>query len=280
MKHESGHSMGAESIDTPHLSWSDFDWIDPDGGIIRLHSTIPTVVFPREMRPKEHWDGLALLTPSSEIDAWEDEESAEKESKGVNLTRAKLSGGNFGKYLEGLEMLSEISFGKFPDPEPRRLHRLAEKSEKRVWFIEPELTDEEWYSWSEKQADEYTRPTKLIKQLWAGKRFKKYIKQSKSLVKIPEDGSSEFASAAALAYAWWSSLEFDNGIELSNQRDLRFAKRLRGALKELREMGHIENEDTSHVVLLVPHYQAWRPGLLKALDMCPEPEHIVEEEEE
>ena len=271
--------MGDESMDTFDLSWSDFDWVDPDGGIIRLHPTIPTVVFPREMRPKEKWDGLALLTPSSEIGVWEDEESAEKESKGVNLTQAKLSGGNFGKYLEGLEMLSEISFGKFPDPEPRRLHRLAEKSQRRVWFIEPELTDDEWYQWSENQADEYTRPTKLIKQLWAGKRFKKFIKQSKSFVKIPVDGSAEFASASALAYAWWLSLEFDNGIELSEQRDLRFAKRLRGALKELREMGHIENEGTSQVVLLVPHYQAWRSGLLKALNMKPEPEKIIEEEE-
>ena len=272
--------MGTDLEGMQSLLWSDFDWKDPDGGIIRLHSTIPTVVFPRDMRPKDKWDGLALLTPPSEVEAWEDEEDAEKESKGVNYTRAKLAGGNFGKYLEGLGLLTEISCGKFPDPEPRRLHRLAEKSKRNVWFIEPELTDEEWYSWSVKQADEYTRPTKLIKQLWAGKRFKKFIKNSKSLVTIPEAGNAEFASASALAYAWWMSLEFDNGVELSNQRDLRFAKRLRGALKQLRDMRHIENDDTSHVVLLVPHYQAWRPALLEALNTIPEPEEITIEEEE
>ena len=272
--------MGTDSLEPQSLKWTDYDWEDPDGGIIRFHSTIPTVVFPLEMRPKEKWDGLALLTPSSEIDAWEDEEAAEKESKGVNLTRAKLAGGNFGKYLEGLDLLGEISCGRFPDPEPRRLHRLAIKSQKQVWFVEPELTDEEWYAWSEKQADEYTRPTKLLKQMWSGKRFKKFIKESKALVSIPDSGDAEFASASALAYAWWRSLEYDNGPELSKDRDLRFAKRLRGALKELRDMSQVENEDTSHVVLLVPHYQAWRYSLLEALNTIPEPEDMNIEEEE
>jgi len=272
--------MGTDSNDSQSLVWSDYDWEDPDGGVIRFHSTIPTVVFPLEMRPKDKWDGLALLVPPSEVEAWEDEEAAEKESKGVNLTRAKLSGGNFGKYLEGLEMLDDISCGRFPDPEPRRLHRLAQKSQRNVWFIEPELTDEEWYSWSEKQADEYTRPIKLFKQIWSGKRFKKFIKQSTPFVVMPNDGDAEFASASALASAWWMSLEYDNGIELSKDRDMRFAKRLRGALKELRGMGQVENEDTPHVVLLVPHYQAWRPSLLEALNTIPDPEDMTKEEEE
>ena len=39
----------------------DLVWDDPDGGKIVLHGTIPTVVYPRKLRPSLEWHGLALV---------------------------------------------------------------------------------------------------------------------------------------------------------------------------------------------------------------------------
>jgi len=49
---------------------------------------------------------------------------------------------------------------------------------------------------------------------------------------------------------------------------MRFAGRLRGSLKELREL---HGDDA---LLLVPIQQAWRESMLKALDTHPEPEEV------
>ena len=50
------------------ISWEDILWEDPDGGTIMLHGTIPTLVYPRKLRPSKEWHGLALLESEEVVD--------------------------------------------------------------------------------------------------------------------------------------------------------------------------------------------------------------------
>ena len=67
------------------ISWEDILWEDPDGGTIMLHGTIPTLVYPRKLRPSKEWHGLALLESEEVVDLWRQEEKDEAESNGVKL---------------------------------------------------------------------------------------------------------------------------------------------------------------------------------------------------
>ena len=62
-------------------NWNAVDWADPDGGTIRLFPHIPATVLPRGLRPRDDWDGLALLLHEEERASWADEERLEKSSK-------------------------------------------------------------------------------------------------------------------------------------------------------------------------------------------------------
>ena len=126
------------------IGWDDLVWADPDGGKIVLHGTIPTVVYPRKLRPSLKWHGLALLESDEVVDLWEQEEKDEAESSGVNLAHGLVSGGTMGIFLEEVTQIEEVTSGRFPDPEPRRVHRLAQRHNRSVFFIEPELDDEDW----------------------------------------------------------------------------------------------------------------------------------------
>ena len=98
----------------PSDGWTDAVWEDPDGGFVILHGTMPTVVYPNAMRPRAAWHGLALLESPDVVDLWIQEEADEAESQGVNLTHAMLSGGAFGKYIEGISTLENLQGGRFP----------------------------------------------------------------------------------------------------------------------------------------------------------------------
>ena len=74
------------------IGWEDLVWDDPDGGKIVLHGTIPTVVYPRKLRPSVEWHGLALLESDEVVELWEQEEKDEAESSGVNLAHGLVSG--------------------------------------------------------------------------------------------------------------------------------------------------------------------------------------------
>ena len=52
------------------IGWEDIVWEDPDGGKIVLHGTIPTVVYPRKLRPSIEWHGLALLESDEVVELW------------------------------------------------------------------------------------------------------------------------------------------------------------------------------------------------------------------
>ena len=68
------------------IGWEDLVWDDPDGGKIVLHGTIPTVVYPRKLRPSVEWHGLALLESDEVVELWEQEE------KLPNCSSASYSG--------------------------------------------------------------------------------------------------------------------------------------------------------------------------------------------
>ena len=126
-----------------NLDWQDIHWEDPDGGTIVLHGVLPTVVLPNGMRPRLNWHGLGIMGSSEEIEVWAEEEKSEAKDSGINLDSAILNGGLDGLYLEMLAYGVEgLQVGKFPDPEPRRLHKAAVNHERPVFIAAPDMDDE------------------------------------------------------------------------------------------------------------------------------------------
>lgn len=248
------------------LEWEDHHWEDPDGGRIILHGVLPTVVHPQAMRPRMQWDGLALVAGEDDLEVWEFEDKSEKESAGINLTEAMLGGGATRLYLERLMLLEEVSGGRFPDPEPWRLLRLARKHGRNVYNLEPPLDDEAWVEHLGEEADYLTRWRTLLKIPRQGRRFGKLLKQARSLSSPPPSGPVELQAASALAAAWWWLLEESLSPELRMSRDRRVCARLRGAMADLRtELG-------TDATLLVPSPQVRVGELLAILDAGIEPE--------
>ena len=252
-----------------NLDWEDIHWKDPDGGIIVLHGVLPTVVMPLAMRPREQWHGLGLLCTSEEPEIWLEEEKAEKEDAGINLDSAILGGGLDAFYLEMLTYVEDLPVGRFPDPEPRRLQRNAQTHSRPVYFAEPDLDDEEWVEHLEKEAKVMTSPLRLLSVAFTGRRWRKRMKKIRTMVKEqPVRESDGLQAASALAATWWTMIQERSSEEINDARDLRFAKRLRGGLADLRET---YGKDS---ILLVPIAQAWRSNMQKALDTLPEPEEV------
>ncbi|MBL6896595.1 MAG: hypothetical protein ISR23_05880 [Candidatus Poseidoniaceae archaeon] len=246
------------------ISWEDILWEDPDGGTILLHGTIPTLVYPRKLRPSKEWHGLALLESEEVVDLWRQEEKDELESNGVNLAHGLISGGTMGLFLEEVMQLEDITAGRFPDPEPRRVHRLAERHDRPVFFIEPELDDQAWEDHMIAEAKEVSRWKKLFGLVTVGKKWRKRVKQNIFQAEKPPKGvSPNHSSAAVLSATWWDLNEWLIGEKISHNRNLRFAARLRGALAELRQ------EYGASTVLLVPLFLPWRQDIAELLQTMP-----------
>ena len=253
----------------PSDGWTDAVWEDPDGGTVILHGTMPTVVFPNAMRPRAVWHGLALLESPDVVDLWIQEEADEAESQGVNLTHAMLSGGAFGKYVEGISTLENLQGGRFPDPEPRRLQRNADRHNRPVFFIEPLADDEDWGDYLTQEARAVSHWKKLLGMIRVGKRWKKSVKHHLFNAQPPPKGQSvDYATASVLAAAWWDLSEWLSTPELAQRRNARYAARIRGALAELRA-----NEGEDATLLLVVHRPHAR-AMLDALKAGPSPEEI------
>ena len=250
-----------------NLDWEDVHWKDPDGGTIVLHGILPTVVFPNNMRPRLQWHGLGIIGSSEEEEVWIEEEKAESSDTGINLDSAILNGGLDGLYLEMLTWVEGIQVGKFPDPEPRRLHKAALNHNRSVFFAEPDMDDEDWAEFLGKEAHAMTRPFKLLRIVFTSRRWRKSIKRMrKHVVDQPARAPDGLQVASALAATWWK-LNRDNSEEdLNLQKDVRFAARLRGGLAKLRQ----EHGDAA--VMLVPIQQAWRDSMHRALDALPDVE--------
>ena len=246
------------------IGWEDLVWNDPDGGKIVLHGTIPTVVYPRKLRPKIEWHGLALLESDEVVELWEQEEKDEAESNGVNLAHGLVSGGTMGIFLEEVTQIDDVTSGRFPDPEPRRVHRLAKRHNRPVFFIEPELDDEDWEAHMIAEAKEVSRWKKLLGLVTVGKKWRKKVKQNIFEAEKPPKGvSPNLSSAAVLCATWWDLNEWLIGETIATARNQRFSSRLRGALRELREV--IGDE----AVLLVPLFLPWRSTIYNELLSLP-----------
>ena len=254
---------------TTQHDWADVVWQDPDGGSVLIHGTIPTVVYPNAMRPRNGWHGLALLESPDVVDLWQQEEADEAESQGINMTHALLSGGAFGKYAEGISTLEDIQGGRFPDPEPRRLQRNAVRHDRPVFFIEPLADDPDWSDYLTQEARAVSHWRKLLGMIRVGKRWKKSAKLHLFNAQPPPKGQPvDFSSASVLAAAWWELSEWLSTPQLTARRDERYAARIRGALASLRT-----NEGADAVLLLVVH-KPHRPSVLAALQERPTPEEI------
>ena len=247
-----------------------------------LHGTLPTVVYPHSLRPRDTGHGLALLESHDVVDLWLQEEADEVESPGVNYDVGLVSGGVFGRYLEGLSMLEDLQVGRYPDPEPRRLHRNAERRNRPVYFVEPLADDEDWSEFLTKEARAVSHWRKLLAMIRTGKRWKQYLKAHFLEANRPPKGlPADLSSADVLGSTWWSFTQWLTTPELNAHRDRRYASRLRGALADLR---------TTHgndATLLVVHHLPHRDALLRTLNDLPEVEEIsstptetVQQEEE
>jgi len=247
---------------TSRLDWADRIWNDPDGGTIHLHGTLPTVVYPEKLRPRIDWDGLAILATDEEAELWEQEEKDEREDEGVNLDSALLAGGLDSVMLDRLMMLPEIQAGRFPDPEPRRLHRAAQRHNRPIFFIEPDADrDEEWAEHLTEEAKSMTTFRKLLSTIRTPRKFDKAVRRIKvELVDPPRPVDEQMGIAAVLCAAWWRVGESRRGEQISTARDARLAARLRGALANLRK------SIGDNATLMVPLFQDWRDDIVTALN--------------
>ena len=235
--------------------WADAVWEDPDGGKVIVHGTMPTVVYPNAMRPRATWHGLALLESPDIVDLWAQEEADEAESEGINLTHALLSGGAFGKYVEGIETLEDLQGGRFPDPEPRRLQRNADRHDRPVFFIEPLADDEDWSDYLTQEARAVSHWRKLLGMVRVGKRWKKSLKRHLFHAQPPPKGQSvDYSTASVLTAAWWELSEWLSTPALAERRNARYAARIRGALASLRTF--LGDEATLLLVVHQPHDRA------------------------
>lgn len=246
--------------------WSTASWEDPDGGTILLHGTFPTVVLPRSLWPNpKAWDGLALLDDAGAPEAWLQEEEDERASPGVNLEAARFGIGHEAHLLDALTSIDGPLTGRFPDPEPLRLFREAQRSDRPVYFLEPNLDDEAWSDHLSLEAKERTDWRRLIRRVRSRRAWRKALSDAASGVTSgPEDGMAEVMVATR---AWWQMWDADLTVTTRLSRDRRFAARARGALAEVRKAGG----STLLLVLVEPRVDA----LVKALNEGPPAEVIV-----
>ena len=157
--------------------------------------------------------------------------------------------------------------GKFPDPEPRRLHKAAVNHDRPLFFAEPDMDDEEWAEFLGKEAKAMTRPLKLLRIVFTSSRWRKCIKKMRMhVVEQPTREPDGLQAASALAATWWTLNRENSDETLNIEKDMRFAGRLRGGLASLRE------EHGDDAVLMVPLQQACKESMLIALEKLPEPE--------
>ena len=246
--------------------WSTASWEDPDGGTILLHGTFPTVVLPRSLWPNpKAWDGLALLDDAGAPEAWLQEEEDERASPGVNLEAARFGIGHEAHLLDALTSIDGPLTGRFPDPEPLRLFREAQRSDRSVYFLEPNLDDEAWSDHLSLEAKERTDWRRLIRRVRSRRAWRKALSDAASGVTSgPEDGMAEVMVSTR---AWWQVWDADLTVTTRLSRDRRFAARARGALAEVRKAGG----STLLLVLVEPRVDA----LVKALNEGPPAEVIV-----
>ena len=251
----------------PELRWEPSFHEDPDGGTIVLWPYLPCIRMPAPLRPRE-WDGLALLASSDELEAMKEEEEQDKRSPGVHVESAAASGTTLGILVKDLRDL-EVEGPAIPDPEPIRLLHHAENSRggMPIYSVIPDLDDGEWADWLSRCVDEQVRIRNLLATIGRSKRWAKSRKMAIPKVTPSKGIDADLGAAATVCAAWW--LEERQGLtdELVEERDVRIAARLRGALSDLRN-SRIDESGTQGTTLLAPVQQAHVPAIEASLLAC------------
>lgn len=245
---------------TNPLDWEDIVWKDPEGGEIHLYGTIPTVVTPNSLRPRYDIDGVAFIESSDIISYWDDLTHLEKESPGISLEAVKFGATTWSKYIKDLLQLEDITGGRFPDPEPVRILKMAQRNNLNVYFLEPDADDDEWSELLVETSKEIAKPKQLLKAVFTSRRWNRLLKKNIRIARPPPKGhSTDYSTASVLTATWWQMEESTIPRSLAEKRDKRIVSRLRGSMDDLRGMG------ISEPILLVPMVQARRNYILDIL---------------
>ncbi len=259
-------------MDNSKLTWEAINYDDPLGGKIILWPHLPCIMMPTKMRVK-NWDGLALLYSSDDIAVLRKEDELEIKNPGVNVQAVMASGSSMNMLLKDIQVL-DVEGPKIPDPEPTRLLHHAENSRNRpIYPIIPNIDDKKWEEWYIGCADNQVKVSNLLGTLTRSRRFNKNKLITMKNIQKSKYVNSHLGAASASCASWW--IEDHRGLTdyLINERDKRFASRIRGALSDLRNR-RVDLSLVSEPILLVPVHQAHLSTLANAVNECNKIEEI------
>ncbi len=257
------------------LDWFPVNWEDPEGGIVRLLPFSPLVDFSESFG---EWHGLALMASSEDPLLWNDQFEEEQESP--NLVRDAMIAqmGHSGRMVKEMAFLERESIGKFPDPIPFSSFQLAKKTDKPIWFLEPDMDDENWVELTLEGVDQRTTIWNLVRSIGSGRKMMK-IARKIAQETSPHSDDLQIHIAASLSAAWWVVESNHLTEDLHTRTNQRIASRIRGSLHSL-SMHHNEQiDDEESAVLLVPVPLVRLQGVLAALANHPDAEVMKQEEE-
>ena len=259
-------------MEVPQLKWESLIYEDPRGGRVVIWPHLPCIVMPNSLRYKK-WDGLALLYSKDDVAILKEEDKDEVKSPGINVDSVMSSGGTMSLLLRDIQSL-DVNGPSIPDPEPIRLLKHSENTGgKSVYTIIPEITAKDWEGWYAKCADNQVKVINLLKTLNKSRRYTKNRLKAVKNVDISPKVNSELGAAAAACASWWIEEQRVLTEDLMNERDERFAARIKGALCDLRNR-RLDESNVSDVTLLVPVHQPYLEQLYDSLNKSDKVEKI------
>ncbi len=262
-------------LDGISLDWRPINWTDPEGGVVRLLPFSPLVDFSESFG---EWHGLALIASSEDPLLWKDQFEEEQESPNIVRDAMIAQMGHSGRLIKEMTFLERESIGKFPDPIPFASFRAAMTSHKPVWYLEPDMNDEDWVKLTLEGVDQRTKIWNLVRSIGSGRMMMKYARRIADQ-SPPYSDDFQLHIASSLSAAWWLIESNHLTEDLHTRTDERIASRIRGSLScLLRDFdGQIDVEESA--VLLVPVPQVRLQGVLAALRKLPDAETMKQEEE-
>ena len=261
--------------DVISLDWTPVNWEDPNGGIVRVLPFSPLVDFSESFG---EWHGLALMASSEEPHLWNEQYEEERESPNIVRDAMIAQMGHSGRMVKEMTFLENESIGKFPDPIPFKSFQLAKKTDNPVWFLEPDMDDENWVKLTLEGVDQRASIWNLIRSIGSGRKMMRIARKiAKSTISRSDDFQIHIASS--LSAAWWI-IETNHLTEDLHMRiNHRIASRIRGSLRNLCESHNEQIDGKKSVVLLVPVPLVRLQGVLAALNALPDTEEMKQEEE-
>jgi hypothetical protein len=113
----------------------------------------------------------------------------------------------------------------------------------------------------------------LVSRLTSNRRWKKDSAKAASRIQPDRVVDTEMGAASATCFSWNAEEERIIGPDLSEERDIRFASRIRGALADLRNSS-VDGEGMAQPSLMVPVHQARMSSIEESILAWPEPETI------